>query len=64
MVDAKLYEKDNLLSEKQDMLRAAMTIQVMLHEIGCLPVSKLCGIGYVSEVLNVDGTSKDPEDRM
>ena len=41
-----------------------MTIQVMLHELGCQPVSKLCGIGYVIEVLNVDGTPKDPEDRM
>ena len=41
-----------------------MTIQVMLHELGCQPVSKLCGIGNVSEVLNVDGTPKDPEDRM
>ena len=28
----------------------------MCHELGCLPVSKLCGLGTVSDVLEVDGT--------
>jgi NAD(P)H-dependent FMN reductase len=45
-------------------MRAAMAIQIMLHELGCLPVSKLCGIGTVSEVLNEDGTPIDPDIRM
>lgn len=45
-------------------MRAAMAIQVMCHELGCLPVSKLCGIPNVSDILEVDGTPKDPENRM
>jgi len=36
----------------------------MCHELGCLPVSKLCGLGTVSDVLEVDGTPKDKETRM
>jgi chromate reductase, NAD(P)H dehydrogenase (quinone) len=39
-------------------MRAAMAIQIMNHELGCLPVSKLCGIPFVSDVLNEDGTPK------
>lgn len=45
-------------------MRAAMSIQVMCHELGCLPVSKLCGIPVVSELLELDGTPKDPDERM
>ena len=45
-------------------IRAAMAIQVMLHELGCLPVSKLCGVGNVSEVLNEDGKPIDPNNRL
>lgn len=46
-------------------MRAAMAIQVIAHELGCLPVSKLCGLSYVSDILNVDGTAKDNNtDRM
>jgi chromate reductase len=45
-------------------MRAAMAIQIMCHELGCLPVSKLCGIPNVSDILELDGTPKDPENRM
>ncbi|CAJ1946460.1 unnamed protein product [Cylindrotheca closterium] len=45
-------------------MRAAMSIQVMCHELGCLPVSKLVGIPAVSDLFNEDGTPKDPEARM
>jgi hypothetical protein len=41
-----------------------MGIQVMCHELGCLPVSKLVGIPAVSDMLEADGTPKDPADRM
>ena len=39
-------------------------IQIMCHELGCLPVSKLCGLGTVSDVLEINGTPKDKEARM
>mmetsp|Transcript_30636 Transcript_30636/g.64820 ORF Transcript_30636/g.64820 Transcript_30636/m.64820 type:complete len:219 (+) Transcript_30636:134-790(+) len=45
-------------------MRAAMAIQVMCHELGCLPVSKICGLPAASELLELDGTPKDAEDRM
>jgi chromate reductase len=45
-------------------MRAAMAIQIMCHELGCLPVSKLCGIPTVSDLLEVDGTPKNADDRM
>ncbi len=45
-------------------MRAAMAIQIMLHELGCLPVSKLCGIPTVSDLLKEDGTPIDPDDRL
>jgi len=45
-------------------MRAAMSIQVMCHELGCLPVSKLVGIPDVSGLFNEDGTPKDPDARM
>lgn len=45
-------------------MRAAMAINTLCHELGCLAVSKLCGIPAVSDILNVDGTPKDPEDRL
>ena len=44
--------------------RAAMSIQVLCHELGCLPVSKLCGIPTVADLFEVDGSPKDPGDRM
>ena len=45
-------------------MRAAMAIQLMCHELGTLPVSKLCGIPTVSDLLNEDGTPKDEGARM
>ncbi|KAL9190017.1 hypothetical protein ACHAXT_007228 [Thalassiosira profunda] len=45
-------------------MRAAMQIQVLCHELGCLPVSKLCGLPTVSDILEADGTPKDAEHRM
>ena len=45
-------------------MRAAMAIQVMCHELGCLPVSKLCGIPSVSDLFEADGTPKDASHRM
>ena len=45
-------------------MRAAMSIQVMCHELGCLPVSKLVGIPTVDALFNEDGTPKDPDARM
>jgi chromate reductase, NAD(P)H dehydrogenase (quinone) len=44
-------------------MRAAMSIQLMCHELGCLPVSKLTGVPNVTDLLNVDGSPKDPEAR-
>lgn len=35
-----------------------------LAELGCLPVSKLCGIPTVAELLNPDGTPIEPPHRM
>lgn len=45
-------------------MRAAMAIQVMCHELGCLPVSSLCGIPTVSAILEKDGKPKDASHRM
>ena len=45
-------------------MRAAMALQPLLHELGCLPVSKLCGFPTVADIFNEDGTPKDPENRM
>lgn len=45
-------------------MRAAMAIQVMCHELGCLPVSKLCGLPSPNDMLEADGTPKDGEHRM
>lgn len=45
-------------------MRAAMPICNMCHELGCLPVSKLCGLPAVGDLFDVDGKPKDPEERM
>ncbi|KAL7434082.1 hypothetical protein ACHAXH_004393 [Discostella pseudostelligera] len=45
-------------------MRAAMAIQIMCHELGCLPVSKLCGLPSPSDLLELDGTPKDANHRM
>lgn len=36
----------------------------MCHELGCLPVSKLCGLPEPADLLGPDGTPKDPEHSM
>ena len=45
-------------------MRAAIALRPMLSELGCLPVSKLCGLPSVSELLEADGAPKDSEHRM
>ncbi len=36
----------------------------MCHELGCLPVSKLCGLPSPSDLLESDGTPKDANHRL
>jgi hypothetical protein len=38
--------------------------KIMCHELGCLPVSKLCGLPSPSDLLESDGTPKDANHRM
>jgi len=45
-------------------MRAAMSIQLLCHELGCLPVSKLCGLPSAGSLFDEDGTPVDPENRM
>lgn len=45
-------------------MRAAMTICNMCHELGCLPVSKLCGLPMVGDLLKEDGSPVDADNRM
>jgi len=45
-------------------MRAAMSIQVMLHELGCIPVSKLVGLPLVADLLKEDGSPVEPDARM
>lgn len=45
-------------------MRAAMAIQIMCHELGCLPVSKLVGLPAVMDLFEEDGTPKDTAHRM
>lgn len=45
-------------------MRGAVSICTMCHELGCLPVSKLCGLPNVSELLNQDGSPVNPDARM
>jgi len=45
-------------------MRAAISIVTMLHELGCLPVSKLCGIPAAHEVLDAEGNPVNPENRL
>ena len=44
--------------------RCAMALRPFLSELGCLPVSKVCGIPSVSELIAPDGTPVDPDARM
>jgi hypothetical protein len=44
---------------------AAMALRPFQAELGCLPVSKLCGLPNAAELLHDDGTpSSDPPHRM
>jgi len=45
-------------------MRAQMAAKPFLAELGCLPVSALCGFPGVSDLFNEDGTPKDPANRM
>jgi NAD(P)H-dependent FMN reductase len=45
-------------------IRAARSIQLLAHELGCLPVSKSCAFPLGTELLNEDGTPVDPSHRM
>lgn len=45
-------------------MRVAMAVQPVLHELGCLPVSKLCGFGVVQDIFNEDGSVKDTSNRQ
>ena len=45
-------------------MRAAMCICNMCHELGCLPVSKLCGVPSVRDLLDEAGTPKEGSERM
>lgn len=38
--------------------------KIMCHELGCLPVSKLCGLPSPSDLLESDGTPKDANHRL
>eukprot|EP00565_Helicotheca_tamesis_P005027 CAMPEP_0185723996 /NCGR_PEP_ID=MMETSP1171-20130828/631_1 /TAXON_ID=374046 /ORGANISM="Helicotheca tamensis, Strain CCMP826" /LENGTH=349 /DNA_ID=CAMNT_0028391767 /DNA_START=29 /DNA_END=1078 /DNA_ORIENTATION=+ len=45
-------------------MRAAMSISTMCHELGCLPVSAMCGIPTVADILQPDGTPVNTNNRM
>jgi chromate reductase, NAD(P)H dehydrogenase (quinone) len=45
-------------------MRAAVSICDMCHELGCLPVSKLCGLPMVANLINLDGSPVDESHRM
>ena len=41
-----------------------MALRPFLSELGCLPVSKVCGFPGAGDLFEEDGTPKDPEHRM
>ena len=41
-----------------------MALRPVLSELGCLPVSKITGIPNVGDMFNVDGTPKDPTNKL
>ena len=45
-------------------VRAAIPLQVMLHELGCLPVSKIASYPDPASLLTPAGEFQDPEHRM
>jgi len=44
--------------------RASIAIQPVLHELGCLPVSKMVGLPGAADILNEAGEPIDPSHRM
>ena len=45
-------------------MRGAMALRPFLSELGCIPVSKTCGIPTVAEILNEEGEPIDHANRM
>ncbi|CAB9510694.1 NADPH-dependent FMN reductase [Seminavis robusta] len=45
-------------------MRAAVAICTMCHELGCLPVSKLCGLPNTEGLLDSDGKPKEGSERL
>ena len=45
-------------------LSSLLPLKIMCHELGCLPVSKLCGLPSPSDLLEADGTPKDANHRL
>ena len=46
------------------LFRFSLAHQIMCHELGCLPVSKLCGLPEPAGLLRPEGTPVDPDHRM
>eukprot|EP00971_Amphidinium_carterae_P099873 1974966-Amphidinium_carterae.1 len=44
--------------------RASIALQPFLHELGCLPVSKMTAYPNVSDMFEESGKPKDPDHRM
>ena len=44
--------------------RAAMALRPFLSELGCLPVSKICGCPSAGDMFDAEGVPSDPENRM
>lgn len=59
-----IYHFAYKLMNTQQTVNTISILQVLCHELGCLPVSKLCGLPGVTELLESDGTPKDAEHRM
>lgn len=45
-------------------MRCAIALQPFLHELGCLPVSKLTGYPSPADLFDENGVPKDPDNRM
>jgi hypothetical protein len=45
-------------------MRCAVAARPFLSELGCIPVSALCGFPCATDLFNEDGSPKDPEARM
>ena len=45
-------------------MRAAMALRPFLSELGCLPVSALCGFPVAQDLFDESGVAKDASNRM